>query len=327
MKKILVAILGASLLFSSIPAAVAAETVTTESSTAAIEYVRARGIITDTDGTFHPEAPLTRADFITGVTKHFYPFDDRSQCYRNIAPKLPPNFTKLFSDAPTSAWYAEEVCIAMLSGLVKGNRDGTLRPMKGLTYAEGATITAQVYGLTYPTLQVSRLKWYETPMWVLRNHGALPTRVDPAALMTRGDAAWMLYALRNQQRFPAESTIWRVPDSWNEGSEDIMIPDWNEGTDDMPADWNEGAEEPEWDGGTHFEFDQFGEPTGNWPNQVQWQDTTTSPEEAAALAASHDNTDISAETVMNAMTRTAPRISRRQLLLQVEQAATQSMIR
>ncbi len=208
MKKIVSAITAPFLLAAFVPGVFAADIALagTGSTDPAIAYVRSEKIMQDLqDGKFHAEQPMSKSDFIVMMIDRFYAHDSLDSCYMNIAPELPPHFTLLFSDVPTSAWYAKHVCMGMFTGLLNGNADGSFKPLKGITNAEASVVMARAYGLVYPTLKPVTLKWYETPMWVLRQQGALPSKVDPAAMMTRGQVAKMLYALRNQQRFPAES--------------------------------------------------------------------------------------------------------------------------
>ncbi len=216
MKKFASALVAPLLLLSFAPGALAADVTLAAVTTPdpAVEYVRSQMIMKDmADGQYHPEQAMSKADFIVMTVDHFYGFDSLETCYANIAPTLPPNFTRLFSDVPTSAWYAKHVCMGMFTGLLSGNNDGSFQPLKGITNAEASVIVARTYGLVYPPLRPNPLKWFETPMWVLRQQGALPSRVDPNAMMTRGQVAGMLYALRNQQRFPAERTFTRAPAS------------------------------------------------------------------------------------------------------------------
>lgn len=214
MKNIASALVAPLLLLSVAPGALAADVtmVAVSAPDVAVEFVLSEKIMQNLeDGQFHPEQAMSKSDFIVMVVDRFYGYDSLDTCYMNIAPKLPPNFTHLFTDVPTTSWYAKHVCLGMFTGLLSGNNDGSFKPLKGITNAEASVIISRTYGLTYPTLRPTNLKWYETPMWVLRQEGALPSKIDPAAMMTRGQVAKMLYALRTQQRFPAESTFTHAP--------------------------------------------------------------------------------------------------------------------
>ena len=84
------------------------------------------------DGSFRPNASITRAEFT----------------------KIPVSFFKHvggassnpFNDVPDSAWYAEFVKAAAELGLIDGYEDGTFRPNAPITRAEACTIVNRTLG-------------------------------------------------------------------------------------------------------------------------------------------------------------------------------------
>ncbi|MBR2490177.1 MAG: DUF11 domain-containing protein [Ruminiclostridium sp.] len=78
------------------------------------------------DGTFRPNAPITRAEFAKIASSFFSHVDSEYQ--------------GLFPDVPASKWYAAYVEAASELGLITGYPDGTFRPEQNITRAEACTI-------------------------------------------------------------------------------------------------------------------------------------------------------------------------------------------
>ena len=79
------------------------------------------------DGTFQPNAPITRAEF-TKVAVSF--FDYAEEDYRRGT----------FSDVDGSEWYADFIAAAVELGLIEGYGDDTFRPNGDITRAEACTL-------------------------------------------------------------------------------------------------------------------------------------------------------------------------------------------
>jgi len=86
------------------------------------------------DRTFKPNKALTRAELATLIVR---------------ARKIPlPDVTgKVFKDMPKTHWAAPYILAAKKEGLVKGYPDGTFRPNRMITRAEGVTVFARSDGL------------------------------------------------------------------------------------------------------------------------------------------------------------------------------------
>ena len=76
------------------------------------------------DGTFRPNAPITRAEFATMAVRFF---------------ESKYNGNDKFSDIATS-WARQYINAASEAGIIKGYTDGTFRPAKLITRAEAVTI-------------------------------------------------------------------------------------------------------------------------------------------------------------------------------------------
>lgn len=84
------------------------------------------------DGSFRPNASITRAEF-TKIAVSFFK-------HAGGASSNP------FNDVPESAWYAEFVKAAAELGLIDGYEDGTFRPNAPITRAEACTIVNRTLG-------------------------------------------------------------------------------------------------------------------------------------------------------------------------------------
>lgn len=82
------------------------------------------------DGTFKPDDPISRAEFITLVNRVF-----------NYSEKLETPFP----DVDESAWYYNEIAKAVAAGIVKGDDLGNIRPEAPLTRQEAAVILYRVF--------------------------------------------------------------------------------------------------------------------------------------------------------------------------------------
>ncbi len=177
----------------------------------AIRYVRENKIMADyQDGGFHPDAYVSRIDFTVTVVDALYAGEDFAGCFRNIASRLPPDFTKLYADAPKDSWFAKHLCVAMHAGLVNGNKDGSFMPYRAITVGEASKIMAKSYGLLYPSKLPTGRPWYESSMLALSLHGAIDFQTDAFRAITRGEMAEMFYRLRSQERFPESRIIGQI---------------------------------------------------------------------------------------------------------------------
>ena len=96
----------------------------------AVSTLSNAGIITGyPDGTFRPNAPITRAEFAAIAAR----FSDTVYSGKNT-----------FSDVPSTHWAARCIALAEHLGWVSGYPDGTFRPDKSITRAEAMTLINRV---------------------------------------------------------------------------------------------------------------------------------------------------------------------------------------
>ena len=94
-----------------------------------IGYMQQFGIITGySDGSFRPDAPVTRAEF-AAIASRFEKLTEGS---------------KSFTDVPNTYWAARYINFAATRGWVTGYSDGTFKPENTITRAEVAAVTCRL---------------------------------------------------------------------------------------------------------------------------------------------------------------------------------------
>ncbi len=98
------------------------------------------------DGTFHPDAPVTRAEFAV-IAARFS--DGAADDYAT------------FSDVPNDYWATKEIAKAAKLGWIKGYTDGTFRPTNNITRAEVMTLVNRVLerGVDEEGLMEDAIQW------------------------------------------------------------------------------------------------------------------------------------------------------------------------
>lgn len=86
------------------------------------------------DGTFRPDAPITRAE-LTKIAASF--FSD---------PRVAATYDGRFSDVHGAEWYISYLMTALEEGLIEGYPDGSFRPNRPITRAETCTIVNRALG-------------------------------------------------------------------------------------------------------------------------------------------------------------------------------------
>ena len=83
------------------------------------------------DGTFRPNNPITRAEYVKIVNQFFAYSSDNTQ-------------KSDFTDIPEYAWYLAYVNEAVSRGYIKGYEDGTFRPNAPIRRQEAVAILARI---------------------------------------------------------------------------------------------------------------------------------------------------------------------------------------
>ena len=94
-----------------------------------IGYMQQFGIVTGyTDGSFRPNAPVTRAEFAAIAS-----------CFEKLT-----QGSKSFTDVPDTHWAVKYINFAATRGWVTGYADGTFKPEHSITRAEVAAVTCRL---------------------------------------------------------------------------------------------------------------------------------------------------------------------------------------
>jgi hypothetical protein len=130
------------------------------------------------DGTFKPQKPVTRAEFVTMLVRAFQP--------RNPLISDKAAFT---DEAEIGEWARPEVALAVGSGWINGFSDGSFRPGRQITRSEMTTIAARALGLTVTGEERSESgmesfsDWSRVPSWA---KPAFAAAVEKGLIQGRG---------------------------------------------------------------------------------------------------------------------------------------------
>lgn len=113
-------------------------------------------MVGDPDGNFHPERPVTRAEFVKVAIM--------ASPYRNAVPEI--SSTSPFGDVPYTLWSAPYIALASDSNLVSGYPDSTFRPDNTVLLEEGVTILLKTLG--YSEADYGKV-WPSGPMSLAKN--------------------------------------------------------------------------------------------------------------------------------------------------------------
>ena len=101
-------------------------------------FAKSKGFISGySDGSFHPNDPITRAEAVVMITQ--------------IAGIIDYDTASLssFSDVTGTDWFAAAVALATEYEIVEGYGDGTFRPYSNISRGEAATVAVRVWYTLY----------------------------------------------------------------------------------------------------------------------------------------------------------------------------------
>ncbi len=174
-----------------------------------VEYFREYNVLKGyPDGTFRPNAPITRAETVVLMTNPLFLTGQRVNDCTNISQEQ--NAALLFPDVKANMWYADEICFAKEMGIVHGYPDGMFKPNRTVSVAEAAKIVATVFQIQIRDEGGADEKWYTGYIQELAGRKALPTsiqRLDRA--ITRGELAEIVFRLKTD-RTNKPSQTWQA---------------------------------------------------------------------------------------------------------------------
>ncbi len=164
---------------------------------AAIENLRSKQIVEGfADGTFRPDAKLTRAEFVKMTLAAAL----CRECTLDEAPEESDAQDTPFFDVALDAWYRFCIELAHSLGIVNGFADQTFRPDISITRAEAAAILLRAADIPLATgideriLDLPDDAWYFAEILTAVDIGLIPVHfgnVYPEEAITRGEFAQM----------------------------------------------------------------------------------------------------------------------------------------
>lgn len=186
------------------PATALAATTLTETQQEAVSYAIEAGLIATGDNA--ADTLVTRRELVNMTLKRMYPNRDFGRCFEWIAPSLPVTYTKLFADVLITDPSAEAFCGAMVTGLVSGQPDGTLKPDTEVTLSEAAKVITRGFGIyQFGRIDPPSFPWFVQYIDPLIAADALPDGLgmeDARQRLTVAQVAEIFYALKDQDVSP-----------------------------------------------------------------------------------------------------------------------------
>ena len=140
------------------------------------------------DGSFKPNAAITRSQFASVVVRLFGLTDTVE--------------AQAFKDVPVNKWYAEDVAKITSAGIMKGYEDGSFKPDSPITREEAAVILTRAYQLTAKESNLtfkdaaSIANWAKADVTTLAAYGYVSgnqhNAFTPQASLTRAEAITMI---------------------------------------------------------------------------------------------------------------------------------------
>jgi hypothetical protein len=159
--------------------------VSTHDYVTAIDYLKDKAIVSGyDDGTFKPDNPINRAEFMKIVMEAKFSADlsvgVEQYCFFDVH----------------DAWYAPYICLGKVKGIVGGYSDGTFKPAQYISFVEAAKILSEVYSLNV----VSGGAWYEGYVKALQSDNYIPSTIGQLdKSITRAEMAELIWRIKEQK--------------------------------------------------------------------------------------------------------------------------------
>ncbi len=191
---------------------------------AVIERVIAKGFMKGyPDGTFRPDAPVTRAEFIVALARS-----------AGLDPVQSP--VKTLTDLPTSNWAAPLVYAALARGWVAGYPDGTFRPAANITREESMAVVAQRMGFEIRGMPCHVIldkvagsedlsEWAQTAAAACVQEGMVTDVTKPTSAITRAQTAAYFPAILDYKEPATQSmTLATTTSTFDSGLLTFLVP-------------------------------------------------------------------------------------------------------
>lgn len=148
---------------------------------------------------FWPESSVTRAEFTKMIVHALAPQTLIEECLSDESSLQKFGLGMSFVDVERDTWFAPSLCVAWSYGLVSGYGDGTFRPDRPISLAEGSKILSVAFSLApvaVPDLDPLATEWYQPYLHYMSAAGAIPSSARGAShVLTRAEMAEMLARL------------------------------------------------------------------------------------------------------------------------------------
>jgi tungstate transport system substrate-binding protein len=191
---------------------------------AVIERVVSKGFMKGyPDGTFRPNAPVTRAEFIVALARS-----------AALDPVQSPTTT--LKDLPTSNWAAPLIYAAIAKGWVAGYPDGTFHPTAGITREESMAVVARLMGFEVRGMATHTVldkvagsedlsEWARTAAAACVQEGMVTEVTRPTAAITRAQTAACFPAILDYKAPETQSmTLATTTSTFDSGLLTFLVP-------------------------------------------------------------------------------------------------------
>lgn len=191
---------------------------------AIIEAAVAKGFMKGyPDGTFRPDASITRAEFVVALARS-----------AGLDPVQSP--AKTLKDLPTSSWSAPLVYAALAKGWVTGYPDGTFHPTANMTREESMAVVAQFMGFEIRGMATHVVldklagsddlsEWARTAAAACVQEGMVADVTKPTSAINRAQAAAYFPAILDYKTPATQSMILATTTStYDSGLLTFLIP-------------------------------------------------------------------------------------------------------
>ena len=161
----------------------------------AINFLKAKNIVSGNAGQFSPDATITRAELLKMV-------------FGAAGTVLVNSGKNYFSDIDSASWQAPYANTAKVNKIIGGYSDGTFKPNNPITRAEAFKIIINTFHkealdmVSFPVFDdVSTDIWYAPYALFAKNNALIKftsTHFEPNTFMNRGEVANAIYILMNQ---------------------------------------------------------------------------------------------------------------------------------